>query len=116
VPGDNTVPYPSPVSAPRRRAGFVGHELWVTPYSPAEMYAAGEVLSRDSVPQGLPRWTAANRAVDDEDVVLWYTMAITHLPRTEDWPIMPGLTIGFRLVPAGFFSHDPALDTQPPPR
>jgi Cu2+-containing amine oxidase len=38
---------------------------------------------------------------------------VTHLPRTEDWPIMPAYTVGFRLVPAGFFSHDPALDTPP---
>jgi len=113
LPGDNTVPYPSPSSAPRRRAGFVGHELWVTPYSPDEMYAAGEVPSHDTTLQGLPRWTTANRPIDQQDVVLWYTLGVTHLPRTEDWPVMPAYTVGFRLVPAGFFSHDPALDTVP---
>jgi len=41
--------------------------------------------------------------------VLWYTLGMTHLPRPEDWPLMPAYTVGFRLVPAGFFSHDPAL-------
>jgi primary-amine oxidase len=111
LPGDNTAPYPSATSAPRRRAGFVAHELWVTPYNPDEMYAAGEVPSRDTSVQGLLRWTAADRPIDEQDVVLWYTMGITHLPRTEDWPVMPAYTVGFRLVPAGFFSHDPALDT-----
>jgi primary-amine oxidase len=113
LPGDNTVPYPSATSAPRRRAGFVAHELWVTPYNPDEMYAAGEVPSRDTSLQGLVRWTAADRPIDERDVVLWYTMGVTHLPRTEDWPVMPAYTVGFRLVPAGFFSHDPALDTVP---
>jgi primary-amine oxidase len=111
IPGENIRPYPSPQSAPRRRAPFVAHELWVTPYHPDEMYAAGEVPSGDTSAQGLARWTAANRPVEDGDVVLWYTLGMTHLPRTEDWPVMPTYPIGFRLVPAGFFSHDPALDS-----
>jgi primary-amine oxidase len=76
------------------------------------MYAAGESPSIDTT-EGLPRWAAANRPIDDRDVVLWYTLGVTHLPRTEDWPVMPTYTVGFRLVPAGFFSHDPALDTVP---
>ena len=105
------MPLSSPTSAPRRTAGFVSHEMWVTPYAPDEMYAAGEAPRRDTSAKGLPQWTAANRPVDDRDVVLWYTLGITHFPRTEDWPVMPAYTVGFRLVPSGFFSHDPALDT-----
>jgi primary-amine oxidase len=116
LPSEQVVPYPSPASSPRRRAGFVGQELWVTPYHPSEMYAAGEVPSHDTTSQGLVRWTAANRPIDEQDVVLWYTLGATHLPRTEDWPIMPTYTVGFRLVPAGFFSHDPALDVAAPAR
>ena len=48
--------------------------------------AAGEFqnLGRDG--DGLPTWTAANRAIADTDVVLWYTLGITHIPRPEDWP------------------------------
>jgi primary-amine oxidase len=111
IPGENAVPYTWPQSAPRQRAQFVAHELWVTPYHPDEMYAAGEVPSHDTSAQGLPKWTAANRPVDEGDVVLWYTLGMTHLPRTEEWPVMPTYPIGFRLVPAGFFSHDPALDS-----
>jgi primary-amine oxidase len=110
IPGENSPPYGGPSSPPRVRARFATHELWVTPYRADEMYAAGEVPSHDTTAQGLPRWTAANRPVDDGDVVLWYTLGLTHLPRTEDWPVMPTYPIGFRLVPAGFFSHDPALD------
>jgi primary-amine oxidase len=110
LPGEQVLPYSSPASGPRSRAGFAGHELWVTPYNRDEMYAAGEVPSRDSTAQGLVRWTAANRPIDEQDVVLWYTLGVTHLPRTEDWPLMPTYTVGFRLVPAGFFSQDPALD------
>lgn len=115
LPAARTLAYPLPTSAPRRRAGFIAHELWVTPYSPDEMYAAGDVPTHDTASRGLPQWAAANRPIDDGDVVLWYTLGLTHLPRTEDWPVMPTYTIGFRLVPAGFFSQDPAADAPSAP-
>jgi primary-amine oxidase len=37
-------------------------------------------------------------------------MGITHIPRPEEWPIMTVHRLGFRLIPAGFFDHNPALD------
>src|SRR5205085_2425081 len=42
LPGENSVPYCAPNSAPRRKAGFISYHLWVTPYQPDEMHAAGE--------------------------------------------------------------------------
>jgi len=41
--------------------------------------------------------------------VLWYVMGITHLPRAEDWPVMPSHVAGFKLVPTGFFSSNPLV-------
>jgi primary-amine oxidase len=32
------------------------------------------------------------------------------VPRPEEWPIMPTAGIGFRLLPAAFFTENPALD------
>ena len=84
--------------------------LWVTPYSPDEMFASGEFLNLNRSGDGLPKWTSANRSLDDRDIVVWYTLGVTHVPRTEDWPIMPVHSTGFRIVPAGFFSQNPALD------
>jgi primary-amine oxidase len=82
----------------------------VTPYAPDEHYAAGEFqnLGRDN--EGLPTWTAADRSVADTDVVLWYTLGITHIPPPEDWPYMPAHRGGFRLVPTSFFARNPTLD------
>lgn len=110
VPGAAAPPFALPGSAPLRTAGFVAHQLWVTPYAPGELYAAGEFqnLGRDG--DGLPAWTSANRSLADTDVVLWYTLGITHIPRPEDWPYMPAHRGGFRLVPTSFFSRNPALD------
>ena len=80
------------------------------PYSPDELCAAGEFqnLGRDG--EGLPAWTRANRSITDADVVLWYTLGITHVPRPEDWPYMPAHRGPFRLVPTSFFSRNPTLD------
>jgi primary-amine oxidase len=59
---------------------------------------------------GLPAWTAADREVDDTDIVLWHTFGLTHFPRPEDWPVMPVDSTGFVLRPYGFFDRNPALD------
>lgn len=59
---------------------------------------------------GLPRWTADDESLDNQDLVVWYTMGLTHIPRPEEWPIMSVTHIGFRLLPRGFFSKNPALN------
>ena len=62
---------------------------------------------------GLPRWTAANRSLIGTDLVLWYSFGVTHIPRPEDFPIMPVERTGFALLPSGFFDRNPALDLPP---
>ncbi|HKP75598.1 MAG TPA: hypothetical protein VJT67_08650, partial [Longimicrobiaceae bacterium] len=109
VPGTNAVPYALPASEVRRRAGFVDAHLWVTPYARNEMYAAGDYVVGGRGGAGLPAWTRADRRLDGRDVVLWYTLGTTHLPRPEEWPVMPVQTLGFRLVPYGFFAQNPAV-------
>ena len=113
LPGDNTLPFATPDSPLRRRAGFVDHHLWVTPYDPAERYPAGEFPYQHRGGDGLPRWTQADRPIESTDVVVWYTMNHHHVPRPEDWPVMPVAKIGFMLKPWGFFDHNPGLDVPP---
>ena len=48
-------------------------------------------------------------------MVLWYVFGIHHVPRIEDWPIMPADTVSFWLKPVGFFDYNPALDVAPSP-
>ncbi|MCW2952353.1 MAG: Primary-amine oxidase [Conexibacter sp.] len=113
VPGDNTVSFAAPGSAMRRRAGFVDHHLWVTRYDAAERYPAGEYPYQHPGGDGLPRWVQADRPLEQEDLVVWYTMNHHHVPRPEDWPVMPVARIGFELKPWGFFDRNPALDVPP---
>jgi primary-amine oxidase len=112
-PGDNAVPFASPEAWWRKRAGFVDHHVWVTPYSESEQFAAGDFPNQSRGGDGLPAWTARDRAIADQDVVFWYTFGHTHLPRLEDYPVMPTAYIGFLLKPSGFFDHNPANDLPP---
>jgi primary-amine oxidase len=115
VPGENCPPMVQPDAAIMRRAGFTAHHLWVTPYDPRERYAAGEYPNQHPAGDGLPQWTKANRKVDDTEIALWYVFAHNHVPRPEDWPVMPVGTIGFQFRPDGFFERSPAMDVPPPP-
>jgi primary-amine oxidase len=115
VPGENAVPFVDPNSALGKRAGFINAHLWVTPYEPTERYAAGSYVMGPG-PDGLPKWTRANRSIENQDIVVWYTMGVTHIPRPEEWPVMPVHRAGFKLLPSGFFSRNPALDVPRPER
>ena len=92
-----------------KRAGFAKHNLWVTPYDESEMCAAGD-YPHLSPGDGILHWTDADRSIEDTDVVLWHTCGVTHLPRPEDWPVMPVEYTGFTLRPVGFFGRNPAIN------
>ena len=62
---------------------------------------------------GLPSYVAENRSIDDTDIVVWHTFGVTHVPRPEDWPVMPVEYAGFTMMPVGFFDQNPALDVPP---
>ena len=115
VPGENCPPLVQPDAAVMRRAGFTANHLWVTPFDPHERYAAGEYPNQHPEGDGLPKWTEANRKVEDTEIALWYVFAHNHVPRPEDWPVMPVAMIGFQFRPDGFFDRSPAMDVPPPP-
>jgi hypothetical protein len=97
----------------RLRAGFSAYTLWTSAYARDERYAAGMYPNENPDVDGLPKWTSAKRPIEDRDLVLWYTVGFRHVPRAEDWPVMPGLWHGFRLRPFNFFDRNPALDVPP---
>lgn len=110
LPGENAVPYAAPTSSVRKRAGFLNAHLWATPYAQDETYAAGFYVNQSKGGEGLPKWTKANRGLENQDLVLWYTLGVTHIPRPEEWPVMTVHKAGFKLLPSGFFTRNPALD------
>lgn len=92
-----------------KRAGFINKTLWVTPYNPDELFAAGDYPTLSTGAQGLPAWTAANRSIENKDLVAWVTVGFHHVPRVEDWPVMPVAWHAFEIRPNGFFARNPGL-------
>ena len=113
MPGENILPFAHPNASVMKRAGFMTKHLWVTPYNPKETAAAGDYPNQHPGGAGLPAWTKANRNIDNTDIVVWYTFGHHHVPRPEDWPVMPVMYTGFVLKPVGFFDQNPALDVPP---
>ncbi|KAJ4843438.1 hypothetical protein Tsubulata_030453 [Turnera subulata] len=114
VPGSNCLPLAGSEAKFLRRAAFLKHNLWVTPYARDEMYPGGEFPNQNPrVGEGLATWVKQNRSLEETDIVLWYAFGVTHIPRLEDWPVMPVDRIGFMLMPHGFFNCSPAVDVPP---
>jgi primary-amine oxidase len=113
-PGGNAACFVHPDSSVAKRAGFITGHVWVTPHDPEQRFAAGEYPNQHPGGDGLPKWIEADRPTQDTDIVVWYSMGHHHIPRPEDWPVMPVGKIGFMLKPNGFFDRNPALDVPAP--
>ncbi|KAJ7569207.1 hypothetical protein O6H91_01G066900 [Diphasiastrum complanatum] len=114
LPGANCLPLVGPNAKILRRAEFLTHNLWVTQYMRDEQFPAGEFPNQNPrVGEGLSTWVKQDRNLEEADIVLWYIFGVTHVPRLEDWPVMPVDHIGFSLVPVGFFNCSPAIDVPP---
>ena len=92
----------------------MANNLWVTPHRDDERYPSGDYPNQSIGGDGLPKWTAADRPIANTDLTVWYVFGHNHVPRPEDWPVMPVATIGFSLKPDGFFERNPAMDVPPP--
>ena len=110
LPGPSPTLFAAANSQIAKRAGFAQHHLWATPYAEGERAAAGQYTVMHGGQGGLPEMTAGNRSIAKCDLVMWHTVAITHVPRPEDWPVMPVEYCGFHLIPVGFFDQNPTLD------
>ena len=113
APGENGVPYAQPTFPPRLAAGFVEHHLWATHFAPDQMNAAGPYPNQGRPGEGLPEWAADNESLVNTDLVVWYTLGVSHNPEPEEYPVMNSHRTGFHLMPDGFFTRNPALDVPP---
>ncbi|QCI69199.1 primary-amine oxidase [Phreatobacter stygius] len=93
-----------------QRGGFASKHVWVTRFDPAEKYASGDYPNQHAGGDGLPRYSAQNRPIENEDIVVWHSFGHTHVCKPEDFPVMPVEYAGFTLKPNGFFAENPAMD------
>ncbi|MCZ6870165.1 MAG: primary-amine oxidase [Gammaproteobacteria bacterium] len=110
LPGASPILFAHPDSVVAKRAAFARHNLWATPFEESEDSAAGPLTAMHRGQDGLPDYTQHNRDISECDLVMWHTFGLTHVPRPEDWPVMPVEYCGFHLIPVGFFDRNPTLD------
>ncbi|MFD2215487.1 primary-amine oxidase [Metabacillus endolithicus] len=114
MPGENCFPFASKKSSVMKRASFLDKHLFVTQFDQNEMYASGAYPNQHPGGDGLKKYAEADRNIENEDIVVWYTMGHHHITRPEDWPVMPTAYISFQLKPVGFFDRNPAIDLPRP--
>ncbi len=93
-----------------QRMGFVSNHLWVTAHDPEERYPSGDYVNHSDGSDGLSAYAGQGRSIDNTDLVAWHVFGLHHQPRTEDFPVQPCVTAGFKLMPNGFFDQNPNMD------
>lgn len=93
-----------------KRAAYARHPIWITRHRDGELFPAGDYTYQSMDLDGLDKWAARDDSVDNEDLVVWMSISLTHNPRVEDWPVMPVDIMSVSLKPSNFFSKNPALD------
>lgn len=109
MPGLTAASLLDPEDGPQRVGAFSNHQLWVTPYKANELYASGVYPIASKGGDGIAAWTQANRSIENTDIVAWYTLGFHHMPRAEDWPVMPVMWHDFVIRPFDFFPQNPVL-------
>ncbi|PQE23660.1 primary-amine oxidase protein [Rutstroemia sp. NJR-2017a BVV2] len=96
-----------------KRAEFADHNIYVTSYRDDELYAGGKYTNQSRGGTGVRSWADRKDNVQDEDIVVWVQFGINHVPRIEDFPVMPVEIIKVALKPVNFFDKNPAIDVPP---
>jgi primary-amine oxidase len=93
-----------------KRAEFSDHNIYVVKHRDGELYAGGQYTNQSRGGTGVRSWAERNENVKDTDFVLYVQAGINHVPRIEDFPVMPCEILKIHMKPVNFFDKNPALD------
>lgn len=126
-----------PDSLAARRASFLANTLWVCRDVEGEgtgserIWPSGKYVpqSRGEPSDCIAKWVAGEKAIVDEDILVYVTLGTTHIPRPEDWPVyvpftwrtsiiffdlllarMPVEHLNVTFKPTSFFKANPSMD------
>ena len=96
-----------------KRAEFADHNIYVTKYQDGELYAGGKYTNQSRGGEGVRAWAGRKENVKDTDLVVYVQLGLQHIPRIEDFPVMPCEILKVAFKPVNFFDKNPALDVPP---
>ncbi|KAK5704182.1 hypothetical protein LTR97_003195 [Elasticomyces elasticus] len=96
-----------------KRAEFSDRNIYAVKYRENELYAGGKYTNQSRGGTGVRSWANRKDNIVDEDLVVFVQFGINHIPRIEDFPVMPCEIIKVALKPVNFFERNPAIDVPP---
>ncbi|KAI0129111.1 copper amine oxidase [Xylariales sp. AK1849] len=93
-----------------KRADFADHSIYVTKYQDDELFAGGQYTNQNKQSTGVRKWAARNDSISNDDIVIWVQFGLQHVPRIEDFPVMPVEIVKVSFKPVNFFTRNPAID------
>lgn len=86
-----------------KRAAFATKSIWTVPFVEDQLYPAGKWVpqTRITPPDSVSRWAERGDNVRNTDIVTYLTVGVTHIPRPEDYPVMPQETCMVMFKPVG---------------
>lgn len=96
-----------------KRAEFADKNIYAVKYKDGELYAGGKYTNQSRGGTGVRSWAERKDRIVDEDLVVFVQFGINHIPRIEDFPVMPVETLKVAMKPVNFFSKNPAIDVPP---
>ncbi|EMC95625.1 hypothetical protein BAUCODRAFT_576846 [Baudoinia panamericana UAMH 10762] len=96
-----------------KRAEFSDSNIYAVRYRDGELYAGGQYTNQSRGGTGVRSWANRKENIKDEDLVVFVQFGINHIPRIEDFPVMPCEVIKVALKPVNFFERNPAIDVPP---
>lgn len=107
-------PYDYKNDPPFMRNDYTQYSVWNTVYDPSQRYAGGAFALQSDGSDTLAKWVEADRSLEKQDIVTWFTAGFHHIPRAEDWPVMSTEWKTVHMQPFNFFDHNPALTIRTP--
>ncbi|RXW16056.1 hypothetical protein EST38_g9798 [Candolleomyces aberdarensis] len=101
-----------------KRSSFLSNTLWVckdiegTKSGSQRIWPSGKYvpMTREEPKDSIGKWVEGKENVVDEDLLVYVNFGTTHIPRPEDWPVMPVEHLNVTLKPASFFKANPSMD------
>ena len=94
------------------RAEFGDKAVYVTRYREGELFSAGKWTNQSRGGEGVRAWAARAEDLAGEPVV-FVQFGMNHIPRVEDFPVMPCEILKVSFKPVNFFDKNPGLDVPP---